>query len=241
LEPVLGGAATVKCLPHPESHAQVDARYATWFNAVAYSCVYLGCTRVWVQCSFGVLILDCYLHAIPSDGKSGPGASAPSPWRLARPERARVPAVACLSRMHDTSQPQVLHQSDIVPVDRGTGVTTLPLIGKWNVTGNKVTTGITSFAPGTGIPLHTHNVEETVLILEGDAFVELDDRSYELTAGDVTWAPRGVPHRFANRGTSTMRIYWVYGGRDVTRTICATGVTVEHLSPEDLGIGSIRL
>jgi succinate-semialdehyde dehydrogenase/glutarate-semialdehyde dehydrogenase len=32
-----------------------------------------------------------------------------------------------------------------------------------------------------------------------------------------------------------MRIYWVYGGRYVTRTIVATGVTVEHLSAEDRG------
>ena len=32
-----------------------------------------------------------------------------------------------------------------------------------------------------------------------------------------------------------MRIYWVYGGRDVTRTFCATGVTVEHLSAQDRG------
>jgi hypothetical protein len=30
-----------------------------------------------------------------------------------------------------------------------------------------------------------------------------------------------------------MRIYWVYGGRDVTRTIVATGETFEHLSEAD--------
>jgi hypothetical protein len=35
-----------------------------------------------------------------------------------------------------------------------------------------------------------------------------------------------------------MRIYWVYGGRYVTRTICATGKTVEHLSDEDRGATS---
>jgi HTH-type transcriptional repressor of puuD len=32
-----------------------------------------------------------------------------------------------------------------------------------------------------------------------------------------------------------MRIYWVYGGRDVTRTICETGETIEHLSDRDRG------
>jgi quercetin dioxygenase-like cupin family protein len=134
-----------------------------------------------------------------------------------------------------TSAPMVLHPEQIPPFDRGNGVQTIPLIGKWNAEGNQVTTGITVFAPGTGIPLHTHNVEETVLILDGEASVEIGDDTFELAAGDVTWAPAGVPHRFANRGAGPMRIYWVYGGRYVTRTICATGVTVEHLSEQDRG------
>jgi quercetin dioxygenase-like cupin family protein len=129
----------------------------------------------------------------------------------------------------------VLRQSEIEPFDRGSGVKTLPLVGKWNCETNQVTTGITVFGPGTGIPLHTHNVDETVLILEGEALVELGDETFELSEGDATWAPPGLPHRFANRGARQMRIYWVYGGRYVTRTICATGVTVEHLSPEDRG------
>jgi len=137
--------------------------------------------------------------------------------------------------MATTEAPMVLRQSEIQPFDRGSGVRTIPLLGKWNAEGNQVTTGITIFGPGTGIPLHTHNVEETVLILKGDALVELGEQTLELTEGDATWAPAGVPHRFANRGSGQMRIYWVYGGRYVTRTNCATGVTVEHLSAEDRG------
>jgi len=137
--------------------------------------------------------------------------------------------------MSTTAGPMVLHPQQIEPFDRGNGVQTIPLLGKWNAEGNRVTTGITTFGPGTGIPLHTHNVEETVLILEGEASVELGPETFELRAGDVTWAPAGVPHRFANRGAGMMRIYWAYGGRDVTRTICATGVTVEHLSEQDRG------
>ena len=43
------------------------------------------------------------------------------------------------------SAPQVLRPQDIEPFDRGTGVKTLPLIGKWSTQGNKVTTGITIF------------------------------------------------------------------------------------------------
>ena len=133
------------------------------------------------------------------------------------------------------SASQVLHPADIAPFDRGTGVKTLPLIGKWSTTGNKVTTGITIFGPGTQIPLHTHNVEETVMVLEGEATAVVGDDRFDLVAEDVTWVPSGVPHCFINRGVGQMRIYWVYGGRDVTRTICATGETFEHLSEKDRG------
>jgi 3-isopropylmalate dehydrogenase len=131
--------------------------------------------------------------------------------------------------------PLVLRQAEIEPFDRGTGVRTLPYVGKWNAEGNKVTTGVTEFPVGAGIPLHTHNVEESVLILEGQATAVIGEDSFDLEPGDATWAPAGVPHRFANRGQGPMRIYWVYGGREVTRTICATGETFEHLSEQDRG------
>jgi 3-isopropylmalate dehydrogenase len=131
--------------------------------------------------------------------------------------------------------PLVLRPTEIRPFDRGTGVRTLPYVGKWNAGGNKVTTGATEFPPGAGIPLHTHNVEESVLVLEGQATAVIGDDRFDLEPGDATWAPAGVPHRFANRGEGPMRIYWVYGGRDVTRTICATGETFEHLSEQDRG------
>ena len=134
-----------------------------------------------------------------------------------------------------TSPAMVMRAGGIEPFDRGAGVVTLPYVGKWNAEGNLVTTGITVFEPGTAIPLHTHNVEESVLILEGEATAVVDGESWNLTTGDATWVPAGVPHRFANRGQGVMRIYWVYGGREVTRTIVATGETFEHLSPADRG------
>ncbi len=67
-----------------------------------------------------------------------------------------------------SGQPQapsmVLRPEEIERFDRGSGVVTVPFVGKWNCADNRVTTGMTVFAPGTGIPLHSHNVEETVLV-----------------------------------------------------------------------------
>ena len=132
-----------------------------------------------------------------------------------------------------TSPPMVLRAAELPRFDRGAGVVTLPHVGRWNAEGNRVTTGITVFEPGRAIPLHTHNVEESVLVLDGEAAAAVGEDSFELEAGDATWVPAGVPHRFANRGQGRLRIYWVYGGRDVTRTIVATGETFEHLSEAD--------
>src|SRR5918997_6644402 len=94
---------------------------------------------------------------------------------------------------------------------------------------------MTVFSPGTGIPLHSHNVEETVLVYEGEATAVIGDDEFDLVAGQATWVPAGIPHCFRNRGEGEMTIYWVYGGRDVTRTITATGDTFEHLSDADRG------
>jgi quercetin dioxygenase-like cupin family protein len=129
----------------------------------------------------------------------------------------------------------LIDPSRVDPFDRGNGVATIPYVGKWNCDANSVTTGQTQFQPGTGLPLHSHNVEETVLILAGLATAEIDGETFDLVAGQATWVPAGVPHRFVNRGDSVMRIYWVYGGREVTRTITATGETFEHLSTADKG------
>ena len=134
----------------------------------------------------------------------------------------------------DADSALILHLGDIPSIPRGDGVSTRPLIGKWNTLAARLTTGVTTFAPGTVIPLHTHNVEETVMLLEGEATAVIDGKPYHLVAGDVTWVPAEVPHHFLNRGQGQMRIYWVYDGRDVLRTLIETGETFEHLSEQDL-------
>lgn len=136
---------------------------------------------------------------------------------------------------HPAEPNLLIHPGEVEHFDRGGGVATIPYVGKWNSGTAVITTGQTVFQPGTGLPLHSHNVEESVLILEGEATAEIDGRLFDLEVGQATWVPAGIPHRFFNRGQDVLRIYWVYGGRDVTRTITATGETFEHLSEHDKG------
>jgi HTH-type transcriptional repressor of puuD len=132
----------------------------------------------------------------------------------------------------------VLRPEQIDRFDRGNGVVTIPFVGRWNAAENRVTTGMTVFSPGTGIPLHSHNVEESVLVHEGEATAVIGDEEFDLVTGQATWVPAGIPHNFRNRGEGPMTIYWVYGGRDVTRTLSATGETFPHLSDADRGATS---
>ncbi len=129
---------------------------------------------------------------------------------------------------------RVLYFDEIPAVARGGGVSTRPLAGSWVGT-EGFTSGVTTFPPGAEIRLHTHNVEESVTILEGDARCDVDGRSYNLKRLDTTYVPAGMPHRFVNVGTGPMSILWVYATTHVTRTFVDTGETVEHLSRNDLG------
>ena len=115
--------------------------------------------------------------------------------------------------------------ADIKPADRGGGARTLPMVSK-RCGSTSMMNGITLLEGGAAIPLHTHNCEETVMLLEGHAIAEVDGVEHNLQPGDTTWIATGVPHRFRNlSATEPMRIFWTYASVDATRTLVATGDT----------------
>ena len=126
----------------------------------------------------------------------------------------------------DRSDPRgvVLRPMDRPVVDRGGGARTVRLVSR-ACGSSTLLNGITTFEGGAAIPLHVHDCEESVLVLEGHAVVELGGERFEAAAGDTTWVPAGLPHRFVNASaTERLRIFWTYASVDATRTIVATGV-----------------
>jgi len=132
------------------------------------------------------------------------------------------------------SQAKVITFAEIPVVPRGSGVETKPLLlGSGGA--QAFVSGISTFPVGAALKLHKHNTEEMVVLMEGEATVEVGERRYNIVPYDTVHAPAGLYHRFLNRGTTPMRILWVYGATHVTRTFADTGETVEHLSESDKG------
>ncbi|MBI3973839.1 MAG: cupin domain-containing protein [Chloroflexi bacterium] len=134
--------------------------------------------------------------------------------------------------MTQGQQPRVLRPVELPAINRAKGVISQPLVLAERGS-TSLTMGISTFEPGSVIPLHTHNVEKAITILEGEAVAIIDGQEHVVRPYDTTFVPPGVPHHFRNDSRTPMKFLWTYGGAHVTRTYVETGQTVEHLSAED--------
>ena len=119
--------------------------------------------------------------------------------------------------------------------ERGGGVSTTPLVTP-AVGSSSFMTGYTCLSGGAEVPFHSHNCEESVVLIEGRAALDIDGTAYELKPHDATFIPPGISHRFRNlSATEPMKILWIYATAAATRTLTDTGAThpvaAEHARP----------
>ena len=72
----------------------------------------------------------------------------------------------------------ILKIDSLPVVDRGNGIQTIPLVTK-ELGSKHLTTGITRFPVGAKVPMHSHNCDEQVTILEGEA--EASDQARDVS------------------------------------------------------------
>ncbi|MDB5744819.1 MAG: cupin [Polaromonas sp.] len=125
-----------------------------------------------------------------------------------------------------TNRPVVLRPMELKSHDRGGGARTTPLVSP-SIGALAFINGITEFAPGVAIPFHSHNCEESVMLLEGHAMLDMEgEEAVALNPQDTTWIPANLSHRFRNLSDSEpMKIFWTYASPQATRTLTATGET----------------
>lgn len=134
-------------------------------------------------------------------------------------------------------RPRVLRLDELPTRSRGGGANTTPLV----TTARGATTflnGVTRFGPSAAIDHHVHNTLESVVVIRGDAVVDIDGERTVLRTYDTTLVPANIPHHFENVSDSEeMWILWTYGSLVATRTIVATGthgrIDAEHPTDGD--------
>jgi mannose-6-phosphate isomerase-like protein (cupin superfamily) len=57
-----------------------------------------------------------------------------------------------------------------------------------------------------GPPLHHHDFDETFYIIEGELTFQLGDEIFTRGAGELAFAPRNIPHTYANRSGAPARL-----------------------------------
>lgn len=79
--------------------------------------------------------------------------------------------------------------------------------------------GLAIMEPGEALPLHTHDVEEFTLILEGEGTEVLGEETLALSPGMTVLVPAGTPHRLSNTGNRPLKTVFGYPGVNVPRKL----------------------
>ena len=75
---------------------------------------------------------------------------------------------------------------------------------------NNLTIGITETFPNGAPPMHSHEGEESHVLLEGDILYALGDTLFTLKAPYIVNIPAGVPHAFKNIGKKTANLVVIF-------------------------------
>lgn len=105
--------------------------------------------------------------------------------------------------------------------------------------------GYGEFGPGSSLPCHIHEFDESITIVTGEAICEVMGRRYRLSDCDTAFVPRRRPHRFLNESPEPMAMIWVYAASEPERVVVETRRCTERRRADTLpaskaSAGSLR-
>lgn len=114
--------------------------------------------------------------------------------------------------------------SNVAPVEFVPGLQFQPVLGE-NMLANFV-----SFAEHTEAPLHVHDEEQIVIVLDGEFEFELDGQTRTMRPGDVAVIPPWVPHAARTYGTTCREVDVFHPPR---RSLLSHAGITTHQDPGD--------
>jgi quercetin dioxygenase-like cupin family protein len=84
-----------------------------------------------------------------------------------------------------------------------------------------------------GPPLHLHDFDEAFYVIEGELTFQLEDRVFAAGPGELAFAPRNVPHTFANRSDADARYVLVCTPAGFERYFARMAAEQEGVDPPE--------
>ena len=84
------------------------------------------------------------------------------------------------------------------------------LVDKETVGAKNLALGIALYEPGEKADFHTHDGEETMYILQGQAIITVDGKKCGVKKGMTVYIPPGEQHMLENPGRETLRFLFIF-------------------------------
>jgi quercetin dioxygenase-like cupin family protein len=98
---------------------------------------------------------------------------------------------------------------------------------------------VTSPAGFKGPPLHRHGFDEAFYVLEGELTFQLRDEVFARRAGELAFAPRDVPHTYANHSDAPARALIVCTPAGFERYFACMAAEREGVEPPEWALQDI--
>ena len=74
----------------------------------------------------------------------------------------------------------------------------------------QISSGVAEFAIGASAPMHYHDAEESVIVVEGEGLMVIDGQEHIVHPNDAAFIPPGAHHSIANHGNQPFKVSWTY-------------------------------